>query len=365
MNHSDLIRRSTLLVIMAVHAAVSDGAAQWDYLSTKATVNLSSWASVIGGVYVVLGSLVCTRRVMKKPPPLTTDTVFVYVYGLGSLLFVATYSGLGCNLNTTFAFAVGTAGVCIDDILALRSESRVRRAVWVWCIVLSVAAVSTFWLDLPRTALFERQVDAGSVFEIVYGVALPIALPFLFHLVRAPPQDAGATSVWAPRVGPTVILELLGIGGPLAVLLSTIGAFTFGAPPAVDATSMRLANLTLDAPLAADEPDGAYTLLFLAALPFTVGAWLFFLLQSVILYRTTEFLVIWCVVGAVRHCLHDITSLASQAGCALAFKALLTLLCLGQMGSKELVRMQPSTEYQDDEENSMVLMYQPEAHPAA
>ena len=362
MHHKDLIRYSTLLVVLGAHAATSDGAARWNYLSTAETVNLSAWVTVLGAIYGVVAQVACSRKVMKNPPPLTADTVYVYVYGLGLLIFVATYSGLGCNLNSTFAFATGTAGVCIDDILALRSESRMRRLMWAWCVLMSVGAVSTFWFDREHNTLFEKQVDLGSVFEIVYGLVMPALIPFLFHMIRAPPPQAnGAATLFSPRVGPTVIIELLHMGMPLAVIVSSMPVFTMGIPRSLNIASATLANFTASPDLSLDGSNALEPALLMALLPLTTGAWLFFLVQSVLLYRTTEFLVIWCLVSATRHSLHDMTSLASQGGCVLAFKALVTLLCLGQMGTPDMVKMEQTREYtEEDDENHIVLLYQPE-----
>lgn len=160
------------------------------------------------GNYVDM-QLTTSTQIVRGAPRLNLLNVWVFVYGVGFVLFIAGY----CVLNlhalclTSFGFGIGVLG--LDELVCPRHTlsklyTSVRMGSLLTCLVsVGLVSMELFWMKMVE---FTSTVD---LYSFVYGIGLPLISHFLMIAVR----DSG-------RFTGGLVFEMCEFGLPFAAFLS-------------------------------------------------------------------------------------------------------------------------------------------------
>jgi hypothetical protein len=340
MNRRDVIRQAVLIVSLGANAALSEVAAGvWGggggYADVVSTVRAGCVATLWLAAYLLLAAAFCGRPVIKELPPLTMQTIWAHVYGLGLLTFVTVYCLLGVSSSCSAGYTVAVAGVSLEDILIRQSDGFTKRAALFLCTLLSTATVLLAAWASPDFKPFADAVDAGNVFVITCGGLLPLLSPFIYSVVRGPRHYT-----------PGMVIEFVYFAAPFAVILSvvvlcTLSVITAPRPlpllPPLEPLFVSQAEANWSRAYSANrsvETKVVERIILVTAadiamplLPLTMFPALCMAVQTALLYATVDFLSAAAVVAAGRHLCHRYAGEGSAsfawplAAAALAFAA--------------------------------------------
>jgi len=371
MNRRDVVRQAVLIASLGANAALSEVATgvwggEGGFADVVSTVRAGGVATLWMALYLMAAEMCCGRAVIKELPPLTMQTIWAHVYGLGLLAFVTVYCLLGVSSSCTAAYAVAVAGVSLEDILIRHSDGFTRRAALLLCTVLSAAAVVLAAWDSPDLKGFADAVDAGNVFVITCGAILPLVSPLLYSVVRGPMH-------YTPRM----VVEFIYFASPFAVILSVVVLCTLSVistPPPMprplpqeplfltqaDANWSRAHSANSSVEHAVVERIALVTAADIAMplLPLTMLPALCMAVQTALLYATVDFLSAAAVVAAAKHLCHRYAGAGSTGfawpllAAALAFAA--RIYASFQVGGRGWELYKDSEAQKDGEKENML-----------
>ena len=135
------------------------------------------------GNYVDM-QLTTATEVVRGTPRLNLQNVWVFVYGVGFILFVAGYSVLGLNPLCLSSFGFGMGALALDELVCPRhAMSQVYSSVRVGAMLTATVAVCLVSLDIFRVEMLEFAAKLD-IYSFVFSVCLPNVAPFLMIAVR-------------------------------------------------------------------------------------------------------------------------------------------------------------------------------------
>ena len=340
MNRRDVVRQAILIASLGANAALSEVATGvWGggggLADVVSTVRAGSVTTLWIAAYLMVGAAWCGRPAIKELPPLTMQTIWAHVYGLGLLTFASVYCLLGVSSSCTAGYTIAVAGVSLEDIIIRQSDGYTKRAALFLCTVLSAAAVVLAAWDSPDIPAFVDAVDAGNWFVTTCGAILPLVSPLLYIWVRGPMHYT-----------PGMVVEFIYFAAPFAVILSFVVLCTLSViatpPPMPPPTPLEPLFVTqaeanwsrAHSANRSVEHDVVERIVLVTAadiamplLPLTMLPVLFMAVQTALLYATVDFLSAAAVIAAAKHLCHHYAGAGSTGfawplvAAALAFAA--------------------------------------------
>lgn len=290
MNQRDLIRLTLLLIVLGVDAVLTHYAFDRDTTSPLLDcVTAGSFSVIVIAAILFIQACVCGRRdIPQKHPRLSIETVFIYVYGLGLIIFVTIYSVMGVSGDASMVFYLQISAIAFDDMLQRTKDGTLRRSLLFFGAVLAAASLSFTNLSARGIGETIQAVLDQQWFVIIHGLILPATIPWFFFAIRG-----------KRFYNPVTIYDFLYFGMPFATILAltALAGLTLlsRAPSAsLNATLPRFANATASDKLVT-AADVAAPLLCINMLP-TV----FLAIQSTLLYSTVDFVVVAAFVASVK-----------------------------------------------------------------
>lgn len=345
MNQRDLIRLSIMLVALGINALLSHyafdkstGSPLWN------TVRVGCYAVLAMAVILVAKACVCGGGDRQpKHPRLSMETVFVHVYGLGLIIFVAIYCVAGGSGDASAAFFIQLIAISVDDTFTRTRDPTLRRSLLFFCGLLSgvssvCSALSVRGAGESVLALYSQQWAV-----VMYALFLPCSVPWVFFSVRG-----------KRFYNPVTIHDFIHFGMPFAVILACLallqvqwaheGALAFSQLNVSSANGTSTWRVVTAA-------DVSVPLLAVNMLT-TV----FFAIQSILLYSTVDFLATYALVTSVKSM---VEGSSADPLVAVAFVSAFVAYgsrfyaCYSDEGDKHSVAYSRETE--EDEEDDQVL----------
>lgn len=217
------------------------------------------------GNYVDM-QLTTATEVIRGAPRLNLQNVWVFVYGVGFVLFITGYCVLNLNPLCLASFGMGVGILALDELVCPRHAlSKLYTSVRVGALLTGFVSMILVSMDLFRQELaqFTSTID---LYSFVYGVCLPIFSHFLMIAVR----DSRRFSIGS-------VVEVCEFGLPFTAFLGVFHlSVAYGQRFQLESPSAAGSDLFLNASWAraAFSPevrsDGPFVL-FYAATPLLVG----------------------------------------------------------------------------------------------
>lgn len=159
------------------------------------------------GNYVDM-QLTTATEVIRGTPRLNLQNVWVFVYGVGLILFIAGYSVLGLNPLCLASFGFGMGTLALDELVCPRhSMTPLYTSVRVGALLTGTVSVILVSLDLFHGEMLEF-ASKLDIYSFVFSMCLPNLAPFVTIAVR----DNRRFSVGS-------VLEVCEFGLPFAAFL--------------------------------------------------------------------------------------------------------------------------------------------------
>ena len=160
------------------------------------------------GNYVDM-QLTTATEVIRGSPRLNIQNVWVFVYGVGFVLFIAGYCVLGLHPLCPASFGIGLGVLALDELVCPRNELS-KLYVSMRVAVLMTCTVSFFLvcIDLFQSE-FSEFAKTLDLYALIFGLCLPLLSHFLMIAVR----DSRRFSLGS-------VVELCEFGLPFAVFLA-------------------------------------------------------------------------------------------------------------------------------------------------
>lgn len=137
----------------------------------------------VEGNYVDM-QLTTATQVIKGNPRLNIQNVWVFVYGVGFVLFIAGYCVLGLHPLCLGSFGSGLGVLALDELVCPRHTlsklyASLRTGVLLCCNV----SIGLLCMDLFQSE-FKEFASTLDVYALIFGLALPLLSHFLMIAVR-------------------------------------------------------------------------------------------------------------------------------------------------------------------------------------
>lgn len=287
MNQRDLIRLSLMLIVLGLNAILTHYAFEHSTGSPILnSVTFASYAVLVMAIVLLVQGCLCGRHAQRpKHPRLSVESVIVYVYGLGLLIFLTVYCVLGVSGDASAAFYVQLTCMALDDMFIRTKDGTLRRSVLLFCALLAGVANVCISISFDGAGESIQAILDLKWASILYGLVLPCLVPWVYFAVRG-----------KRFYNPVTVYDFIHFGMPFAVIVSLmclVGLdsawyqdFSRHAPfNSTNETSERLVT----------KADVAGPLLCLNMLP-TV----FLAVQSILLYSTVDFISVAAVISSFR-----------------------------------------------------------------
>jgi len=254
-------------------------------------------------------------------PELTISSVWVYVYGVGLLLFVSLYCLSGIEVVSTCWWVIGMTPLAIDELVSGGMDR-------VWVVILMLLAyASTTLVWFSERGAYE-DLSSYEPWRLLVGIVCPVLSPFIFFSLRSTAQSATLRDV----------SRLCGLALPFMVVLAlSFLKWTEGEPARRGLSDWRPSRLNLTFPaethakfyataVQGDPPQYYLGTLCLLLSPFAAAAVLWQLVASVLGGFTSEFITPLLLLLGVRHWL--LTGEGSFVGIAASGLAFVLILCV-------------------------------------
>ena len=344
---SDAIRMAILIGAMAGNSALAQVGRDGPYAPVPEAVREGAYVVLWTAAYMGVYALWHRPPAYKELPRLNLQSVIIYVYGLGLLVFATAYACLALSSICLLNYFVSAFCTCVADVLHRAQEPASQRAATVAVAAAAVAAVLCVAAGEEDFALFARVVEEGDWASVIYGVLVPVAAPLGLQFART------------GRLGsPGIVFELIHLAVPFAVITALVALDFLGAAP-LPARRDNLAawaysnepetprpGLNASGPPAPDlamlpREIGARFLGLTPAqiarplMPFTSGLVLFFAVQSALLYSTVDFLVAGGFVAAAKHFAYRLPQPEAVWAMSFATGAFVVRLCASSACDEE------------------------------
>ncbi len=278
-------------------------------------------------IYIVIGSNLLHRPILRRIPQMTIANVWSLVYGLGFIIFTTVYSCTGANSIAHNTFTWGLSALVSDDALTRSSKGEPvpRIASLFTCAVIATAANTMSSLTDPHNAIAGQGINEG-LWTCIAGVLfVPLFAPFLYYGIREQ-RHYSVTSV----------IELIQFAMPFASILAVIMLITLHTEPTAEETRVPLTKMLWNYSMISEAGSDTATRLsmqmqrlpwnsyLIPLLPITMLPTLFFSVQSVYLFATVDFMVPMALATAIRAVARNpphtgcivgiVTSIAAVAG---------------------------------------------------
>lgn len=135
------------------------------------------------GNYVDM-QLTTATEVIRGAPRLNLQNVWVFVYGVGFILFIAGYCVLNLHPLCLASFGLGVGILALDELVCPRHAlSKLYTSVRVGSLLTGVVSMVLVSMDLFRIQLLEF-TSTVDLYSFVYGISLPLLSHFLMIAVR-------------------------------------------------------------------------------------------------------------------------------------------------------------------------------------
>ena len=135
------------------------------------------------GNYVDM-QLTTATEVIRGAPRLNLQNVWVFVYGVGFILFIAGYSVLGLNPLCLASFGFGMGTLALDELVCPRhAMTQLYTSVRVGALLTGTVSVCLVTMDLFRVEILEF-ASKLDIYSFVFSVCLPNLAPFITIAVR-------------------------------------------------------------------------------------------------------------------------------------------------------------------------------------
>lgn len=347
---SDLIRMAILIGALACNSAFAQLGRDGPYVPVAEAVRAGAYVVLWAAAYMAIYALWHRRPVTSELPQLNLQTVIVYVYGLGALVFVTAYTCLALSSICLLNFFVSAFCTCIVDALHRPTDSRSQRAAAVVVAAFAVSAVVCVAAGEEDFFLFAQVVQRGDWESIIYGIVLPACAPQAIQAARQ-----GRLS------SPRIVFELLHLAMPFAAITALVALNWIDTAP-LPQPARRGGEGTPARWTYSNEPEAArpglnatgppfFAPITLAArahflgltpaqlvrplLPLTSGLVLFFAVQSALLYSTVDFLAAGAFVTAAKHFAYRLPQPEAVWAISFATVAFVVRLCASNACDEE------------------------------
>jgi len=278
-----------------------------------------------GGIYIVIGSHLLHRPILRRIPQMTITNIWCLVYGLGLILFATVYCCTGANAIAQNGFMWGIGALVADDtqIRSSKNDPILRIITLFTCALIATAANTMSSLTDPYNAVAGQGVNEGLWSCIVGVLFLPVLAPFLYYGIR---EQRHYTV--------TTIVELIQFAMPFASILSATMLITLHTEPAAEETRVPLMKMLWNYSLISEAGAETATRLsmqmqrlpwnsyLIPLLPITILPTLFFSVQTAYLFATVDFLVPMALAMAIRAVARNPQHTSCIIGIVLAIAAL-------------------------------------------
>lgn len=159
------------------------------------------------GNYVDM-QLTTATEVIRGAPRLNIQNVWVFVYGVGFVLFISGYCVLGLHPLCPASFGCGLGVLALDEIVCPRSAlSKLYVSVRVSALLACMVSLFLVCVDLFRGE-FSEFAKTLDLYSVIFGLCLPLLSHFLMIAVR----DSRRFSIGS-------VVELCEFGLPFTVFL--------------------------------------------------------------------------------------------------------------------------------------------------
>lgn len=210
MNQRDLIRLTFLLVVLGLNAVLSHYAFEDSSAPPLLdSMRVGSYVVLIMALIITVQAFTCGKPREKQHLKLSMDTVVAHVYGLGSFVFVAVYCFLGITGDANVAFYTSLTVIGVDDILRRGKDTRLRRGLLFFCVLL--AGVANICVPLQRSDVGQTLISIAEQrwFVVAFGEIIPFLAPWIFMAVRG-----------KRFYSPVTVYDFLNFGMPFAVVIA-------------------------------------------------------------------------------------------------------------------------------------------------
>ena len=324
MNQRDLVRMLVMTGLFGANLLISEMAAGVSTLDVTETLQLAAMVVLWAGAYIIIGSAVCRRPILKSIPSMTLANIWAFVYGLGVIVFMTVCCTLATNAIITNNFIWLLSAVAMDDFLDRAADPLRRSGVLFAATTLSLVANTLILLADQNKDISGRGIYEGDWSTLAGGLFLPLVTPLLYGGVREKRHYSATT-----------ILELIHFAIPFAAILAVVILVTLHTNPADAPPRPPLATVITNYTLMGEV--GTQTAARIVArvqaiqrssyliplVPLTMLPTVYLAVQSSLLYTTTDFIVCVTFALAVRNLCHYPGVQDSAAAFALSTCALL------------------------------------------
>jgi len=343
MNQRDLIRLTLLFIVLGINAILTHYA--FDKARGSPLLNcitVAAYSVLAIAAFLIAQACLCGRRDQtQKHPRLSLETVVIYVYGLGLIIFVTIYSVMAVSGDASSAYYTQLTAIAAEDTFVRTRDATLRRSLLFFCALLASASLicssfNTGGMGETIQAIFDQQW-----FLIIYGLIMPITIPWVFFSVRG-----------KRFYNPVTIYDFLYFGMPFASIMAATALAGLNLVPHPPNSVPPFFNATneTDSERLVTAADVATPLLCLNMLP-TV----FLAVQSILLYSTVDFMTVAALVTslkAIAERRHSPLMVAAFVCSALAFTARV-YACYRDEDDKCSVAYSRETEEDEDEDQML------------
>jgi hypothetical protein len=325
MNLRDLMRLGVMACLFGLNIALCELAAGDRALNPIEAVQFGAMIVMWGGVYIVIGSHLLHRPILRRIPQMTIANIWCLVYGLGLILFATVYCCTGVNAIAQNGFMWGIGALVADDaqIRSSKNDPILRIIALFTCAIVATAANTMSSLMDPYNTVAGQGVNEG-IWSCIAGVLfVPVLAPFLYYGIREQRHYSVAS-----------VAELIQFAMPFASILSVTMLITLHTEPAAEETRIPLTKMLWNYSLISEAGADTATRLsmqmqrlpwnsyLLPLLPITILPTLFFSVQTAYLFATVDFLVPMALATAIRGVARNPTHTSCIIGIVLAIAAL-------------------------------------------
>lgn len=182
---NDLKRLGLLLFSFSLNTVITQ------YVVTVSTFNMLEAVQLSGRVMMlfIVPLFVCTFFVpavgsVGHQPPLSLQTILLFVYGAGVFLFVAIFCFFSIVVTPVFWFTLGMAALAVDESV-VGQRGRAYPLKKLFCIFAATVAplLLVVFSQHNRTSMVDA-IDQGDWISICFGILFPIAVTVIPYCIR-------------------------------------------------------------------------------------------------------------------------------------------------------------------------------------
>lgn len=182
---SDMKRMGLLLFSFSLNAIVTQYVIKFSALNILQAIQLSGKVMMLFIVPLFAFAFILPyKSTLGHQPPLSLQTILLFVYGVGVFLFVAILCFLGVVVTPVFWFTLGMAALAVDESVVGQRGKVYPLNSWI-CIFAATAGplLLVVFSQHNRTSMVEA-IDQGDWISIFFGILLPVAVAMIPYSIR-------------------------------------------------------------------------------------------------------------------------------------------------------------------------------------